>query len=126
MSLLSDAINIIKVHRMAGKKECKIPSSKLIKNVLIVLKNNNYIEEFEFVDDKKSGYFIVRNFDRINNSGAISPRFSVKKDEIVEYEKRYLPSRDHGILIITTPKGVMTNKECKKLNLGGKLLAYFY
>ncbi len=126
MSLLSDAINIIKVHRMAGKKECKIPSSKLIKNVLIVLKNNNYIEEFEFVDDKKSGYFIVRNFDRINNCGAISPRFSVKKDEIVEYEKRYLPSRDHGILIITTPKGVMTNKECKKLNLGGKLLAYFY
>jgi small subunit ribosomal protein S8 len=94
--------------------------------VLTVLKDNGYVEQFEFIDDKRSGYFIVRNFDRINNCGAVSPTFSVKKDEIVEYEKRYLPGRDYGILIITTPKGIMTNKDCKRLGLGGKLLAYFY
>jgi small subunit ribosomal protein S8 len=39
---------------------------------------------------------------------------------------RYLPAKEFGILIMTTPKGVMTHKQAKEENIGGILLAYVY
>ncbi|MGD0511047.1 MAG: 30S ribosomal protein S8, partial [Candidatus Micrarchaeaceae archaeon] len=39
---------------------------------------------------------------------------------------RYIPSKDFGILILTTPKGIMTNKEARENKIGGRLLAYVY
>ena len=41
-------------------------------------------------------------------------------------EKRYLPAKDFGILIMSTSKGIMTHYDAKKKNLGGKLLSYCY
>jgi len=54
------------------------------------------------------------------------PRFSVSKDGYEEFEKRYLPSRDIGILVVTTNRGVMSHREAIKQGLGGKLLGYVY
>ena len=124
--LLAEALNTIKVNRRAGKSECKIPASNLIKEVLNILQKEEYIKEFEFFDDGKSGYFVVRGIGPINECGVIKPRYSIKKDEIIEWEQRYLPSKDFGILIISTPLGVMTNKEALEKGTGGKLIAYVY
>ena len=43
-----------------------------------------------------------------------------------KFEKRYLPAKDFGILLVTTNKGVMTHEEAKKNHVGGKLLAYVF
>ena len=43
-----------------------------------------------------------------------------------KYEKRFLPAKDFGIIIMTTPQGIMTHIEAKKKSTGGKLLAYCY
>jgi small subunit ribosomal protein S8 len=126
VDLLADALNIIKVHRKAGKSECKIPASKLITVVLKILQREGYIHEFEFVDDGRSGYYIVKGFGPINDCGVIKPRFPIKKDELVIWEQQYLPSKDFGTLIISTPKGVLTNKELREVKLGGRLIAYIY
>ena len=126
LSLLADALNIIKVHRKVGKYECKVPASKLIKEVLIIMQREKYIDEFEFVDDGKSGYFVIKGLGPINDCGVISPRFSVKYKELSDQEQQYLPSKDFGILIISTSKGVMTNKEIRDAKIGGKLIAYVY
>lgn len=124
---LADAISAIKNAEMVGKRECTVkPASKLIGSVLRVMKENGYIEEFEFVDDNKSGMFRVRLFGRINNCGVIRPRFSVKRREFEKWEKRHLPARDFGILIVSTPEGVMSHKKAIERNLGGVLLAYVY
>ncbi|MEM4702803.1 MAG: 30S ribosomal protein S8, partial [Archaeoglobaceae archaeon] len=62
----------------------------------------------------------------INNCGPIRPRFSSKVTEYEFYERRFLPARDFGILIVSTTKGVMSQKEAKELRLGGVLLAFVY
>ena len=126
MDLLADALNILKVQKRGGKYDCKVPASKQVRVVLQVLQKEGYLKEFEFIDNGKSGYFIVKGLGPINNCGVIKPRYSVKKDEIAQWEKQYLPSKDFGILILTTTKGVVTNREIKSMNSGGRLIAYCY
>ena len=42
------------------------------------------------------------------------------------YLERYLPAKNFGILIVTTPEGIMTHREAKERGIGGRLLAYMY
>jgi small subunit ribosomal protein S8 len=124
---LANALSSIYNYEERRKRECIIgPASKMVGSVLRVIQKNGYIGEFEFVDDGRSGKFKVQLLGRINKCGAIRPHFSVKVDFLEEWEKRYLPSRDVGILILTTPKGVISNKEAEELRVGGSLLAYIY
>ena len=62
----------------------------------------------------------------INKCGVIKPRHAVKKDEFEKFEKRYLPAKNFGILILTTPEGIMTHHDAKERGIGGRLLAYMY
>ncbi len=122
---LADALSAIKNAERVGKKLCRVPKSKLIRNVLSVMQNYGYIGEVK--DDEKERYkLLVELKGRINDTNAIKPRFSVKKDEFEKWERRYLPAYNIGILILTTSKGVMSHEEAKKLGIGGKLLAYVY
>jgi len=124
---LSNAMSAIKNAEMIGKKKVEIkPASKLIGNVLRVMQEYGYIEGFEFEDDHRGGKFIVTLSGKINDCGAIRPRYSVKRTEYEKFEKRYLPARDFGILIVSTTQGVMSQKEAIERGLGGVLLAYVY
>jgi len=124
--LLSDVMNIMKNGEKIGKKSCIVPASNLIKEVLKVIQKEGYIGSFEFIDDGKSGKINIELICKINDSKIIKPRFSVKKDEYEKWERRYLPSKDIGILIVSTSKGIMTQREAMKKGLGGKLIAYVY
>ncbi|RLF08811.1 MAG: 30S ribosomal protein S8 [Thermoprotei archaeon] len=127
MDPLANALVTIKNNEERGKKECMIcPASKLIARVLRVLQRSGYIGEFEFVDDGRTGKFRVQLLGRINNCGAIKPRFPVSYRELEKWEKQYLPSRDIGLLILSTSKGILTNKEAAERKVGGILLAYVY
>jgi len=107
--------------------ECSIkPASKLIGNVLGVMKEGGYIEEFEYIEDGKGGVFKVKLRGRINNCNAIKPRFFVRVREYEKWEKRFLPARDFGMLIVTTSKGVMSHNKAIEAGLGGQLLAFVY
>ncbi len=124
---LSNAMSAIKNAERVGKEKCVVkPASKLIGNVLKVMKEHGYIKGFEYVENHRGGKFIVELCGRINDCGAIRPRFSVKRTEYEKFEKRYLPARDFGILIVSTTKGVMSQREARELGLGGVLLAYVY
>jgi small subunit ribosomal protein S8 len=87
---------------------------------------NGYIGEFEFIDDGRSGKFKVQLLGRINKCGPVKPRFAVKSTEFEEWEKKFLPSRDVGIMVVSTSKGVIAHKDAESKNLGGRLLAFVY
>ena len=124
---LSNALANIYNNEERRKRESIIwPASKLIGKVLRVIQKHGYIGEFEYIDDSRSGKFKVQLLGRINKCGSVRPHFSVRRDDLEKWEKRYLPSRDIGILIITTSKGVISNKEARELKVGGRLLAYIY
>lgn len=125
--ILSDALSSIKNARQAGKSECIIePTSNLIKNVLQVMQQKGYVGVFEEIEDGKGGKYKVTINTRLNDCSSIKPRFHVGKEEYTKYEKRFLPARQFGELIVTTPKGVMDHKQAQEEGVGGALLAFVY
>jgi len=127
MDPLADALSIIKNAESVGKPECIIhPASKIIGSTLKVMADSGYIGEFEFVDDGKSGMFKIKLLGRINRCGVIKPRFATQVDELEKWEKRYLPARELGLLILSTNKGVIAHNQARSIGVGGQLLAYVY
>jgi len=127
MDTVANGLITIINNEMRNKRECVIsPASKLLGRVLRIIQLNGYIGEFEFIDDGRAGKFKVQLLGRINKCGAIRPRFSVKVDEFEEWEKKFLPSRGVGVLIVSTPKGVLSHTEAKEKRMGGKLIAFVY
>jgi small subunit ribosomal protein S8 len=122
----SNSINTIKTHEIVGKEECVLDSTKLIKAVLDAMIRESYIESYEEFSERHAKKLRVKLSKRINDIGVIKPRFSINKDMLQKYESRYVPSRDFGVLIISTPQGIMTSREIKDKNTGGRLLAYVY
>ncbi|MCS7123769.1 MAG: 30S ribosomal protein S8 [Candidatus Aenigmarchaeota archaeon] len=126
MDLLADALNQIKICDKIGKKECIVRHSKLIENVLEVMKKYGYIKNYLVL--KEGNFLKIKVFlsNKIVDCKAIKPRFPFNTKEFLKFEKRYLPARDKGILIVSTNKGVMSHMDAKSLNIGGILLAYVY
>lgn len=124
---IANALINIKNHESSSKRVCEArPASKLLGGILGVMQKNNYISTYEFVDDGRDGIYRIQLLGRINVCKAIKPRYAVKRDGFEKFEKRYLPARDVGMLIVTTPKGVVSHTEAKKMLTGGRLLAYVY
>ena len=124
---LANCLSNILNHEKIGKTEVIIkPASKVIAETLRIMQKAGYIGEFELIDDGRSGKFRIQLLGRINKTGVIKPRYPVRFRSFEKYEKQYLPARDFGLLIITTPNGIMSHKEAINLNIGGRLLAYVY
>jgi small subunit ribosomal protein S8 len=100
--------------------------TRMIKGVLEILGKKGYVGKVEYEKNTRGGLVKVELINQINSCGAIKPRFNVKAKEIERFEQRYLPAKDFGLLILSTPKGLVTNQEAKEKKLGGKLIAYCY
>lgn len=110
-----------------NKKEVTIiPASKLASEVLRVLQKKRYVGEFEFIADGVGGKVKVQLLGRINKCGVISPRFPVKSSRLVDWEHRFLPAVGVGILVVSTPEGVMAHSEAQEKGIGGRLVGYVY
>ncbi|MHA2366219.1 MAG: 30S ribosomal protein S8 [Candidatus Hodarchaeales archaeon] len=124
---LANALNAIMTADGLGKKSVMIkPASNIIKNVLQVVQEYGGVGEFEAIDDGKSGIIRVQLSGRITKIAAIKPRYPVKVSKIEYWEKIYLPARDFGYLILSTPKGIMSHREAIEKHVGGRLFAYVY
>ena len=124
---LSNALSHIVNCEKIGRKECIIkPASKLILETFKILNEKGYLGSFKIVEDGNKKHLILNLLGAINRCGVIKPRFGVKKDNFEKFEKRYLPAKDFGFLIVSTSKGIMTHNEAKQKEVGGKLIAYCY
>ncbi|WP_255195206.1 30S ribosomal protein S8 [Halorarius litoreus] len=102
------------------------PASNEIGSVLEVLADRGYVDTFQFVDDGKAGRFEVELKGAINACGAVKPRYSAAADEYEKWEKRFLPARDYGALVVTTSHGIMSHYEAREAGIGGQVIAYVY
>ena len=124
---LANALSLILIDEKSGKNESVIrPSSKIIKKVLEIMKDHKYVGAFEEIKDGRGDIIKLNLLGNINKCGVIKPRYSLKKDDFEKFEGRYLLARGMGILIVSTPSGIMVHHEAKKKNIGGKLLPYCY
>lgn len=127
MDPLVNALNTIMSHENRRKTECIItPASGLVGRVLRLIQSKGYVGEIEYIDDGRQGKFRVQLFGRINRCQAVTPRFKTKVSELKKWEKRFLPSRNLGTVILSTPQGVIDHIKSKEDNVGGVILAYVY
>lgn len=124
---LAGVLSHINNCEIKGKRECLVkPVSNLIIKVLNILKDNRYIGDFEIVTKARGGEIKINLIGNINKCGVVKPRFSFKVNNYELFEKRYLPAKGFGILLVSTPKGVLIHREALDKKIGGKLLAYCY
>ncbi len=124
---LANVLSHIQNYEQTGKKQIITKQySKLITRVLDIMNQQGYIGGYEVINDSKGNMIKINLIGAINKCNVIKPRFQINKDEFEKYEKRYLPSKDFGIIIISTNQGLMTHKEAKEKRLGGTLISYCY
>lgn len=123
---LADALSTIKNAERVGKSSCVTRASKLIGAVLKIFQSSGYIGNYEYIEDGRGGKYRIELKGKIIDCNVIKPRFSVRADEFEKWEKRFLPAREFGLLILSTPKGIMEHTKAKQLHIGGKLLAFVY
>ncbi len=124
---IADAMSTLKNASDGGKSTCILePASKLIGAMLRIMQDAGYIGSFEYVDDRRGGQFHVHLSGGINKCGAITPRYSVGLEELEDWETRYLPAKNFGLLILTTSQGVVTHEQARQAGIGGELLGFVY
>ncbi len=126
--LIADTLTMIRNAIMAKKENLDVPSSKQIKSILDILKNENYIDNFKLVEDKKQNYMRIY-LKYISGKSAIKSIKRISKPGLRVYVNHLkIPSvlRGRGLAIISTSKGITTGEEAKKLGLGGEVIAYVW
>ena len=122
--IVADALNMIRNAARAKKKSVKVKRiSNLLVEVLKMMKHKKAIKTYKINGEEKS---LTVTLSDLTECRAVKPRFTVKKEQIEKYMRRYLPARGMGIIIVSTNKGLMTHEEAMEENLGGCLVAYFY
>ncbi|MEM2878604.1 MAG: 30S ribosomal protein S8 [Candidatus Hadarchaeales archaeon] len=127
MDPIADALSKILNSEVARKRTLEVSTSqKLLLEILVLMKTEGYISNYETVDGPHGKALRIELNGRINRCGAIKPRYSVRNDEYEKWEKRYLPASGIGMLVVSTSRGIMNHRKAREMGLGGKLLAYVY
>jgi small subunit ribosomal protein S15Ae len=80
----------------------------------------------QFVDDHRGGKIVVELNGRLNKCGVISPRYDISHHDVEAWVARLLPSRQFGVIVLTTSSGIMDHEEARRKGVGGKVLGFFY
>lgn len=125
---ISDFLTRIRNASKARHKRVDIPSSKMKVAIAKILKEQGYIGEYEVISDSKQG--VLRVSLRYHNGRAPFDKITrVSRPGIRRYTASSEAPRVRsglGIAILSTPKGIMSDKEARKLNVGGEVLCTIY
>ncbi len=125
---ISNTLTLIRNATRARHESVDVPSSKMVKAIAEILKQNGYIENHRFSEDGKQGILriylryhnkesVIENLKRISRPGL---RVHVEKDKIP-----YV-LRGRGLAIISTSKGMLSDKQARELNVGGEVVCYVW
>jgi small subunit ribosomal protein S8 len=127
LNILSNMFTTLYNNESRRKKECVVfPASRFASDILRVIQRHRFIGEFEQIDDGRAGKFRIQLLAKINKCGIITPRYSVKRDGYLGWERQYLPAYSMGILLVSTSKGVMSHHEARVEGIGGVLVGYVF
>lgn len=115
---------------MAKHRVVEIPASNLKKGITKILFEKGYILNYKFIDDNKQGVIkIALKYDQVTKVPAIKALKRVSTPGLRSYAGyREMPRvlNGLGIAIVSTSKGVMTDKEARVQKIGGEVLCYIY
>ncbi|HBT17911.1 MAG TPA: 30S ribosomal protein S8 [Firmicutes bacterium] len=125
---IADMLTRIRNANIVRSKNVEIPASNIKKELARLLKEEGYIQDFEFIDDNKQGILrlrlkfngqerIITGLKRISKPGL---RVYAEKDQIPKVLGGL------GIAILSTSKGIMTDKIARQMGIGGEVLCYIW
>jgi small subunit ribosomal protein S8 len=127
---IADFLTRIRNAQMAGHRIVDIPASNLKKRMTEILFDKGYILKYKFEEDNKQGIIkIALKYDVNTKVPAIRGLERVSRPGLRQYAKPNEIRRVQsglGIAILSTSKGVMTDKEAKANNVGGEVLCHIY
>lgn len=124
---ISDMLTIIRNGSRAGKDKVDVKRSRLGEDILKIFKREGYISNFKTIEDKKQGVIrvylkynedkspVITDIKRVSKPGL---RIYVTNDDIPWVLNGF------GIAVISTSRGIMTDKEARKERVGGEVLCY--
>jgi len=120
--IVADALNNMMNTKRAGRTELELTRhSRFLSSVLAIAKLKGYVKNY-----KAEGTKMKIELGKLHGCKAIKPRFAVQINEIEKYVKRYLPSKNIGVIIISTSQGLMTHQTALDKKIGGSLIAYLF
>jgi small subunit ribosomal protein S8 len=126
---IADMLTRIRNANVVRHETVEIPASKIKKQIAEILKREGFIRDAEYIEDNKQG--IIRLFLKYgpNNERVITGLKRISKPGLRVYAKSQEIPRvlgGLGIAIISTSKGVMTDKEARQLKSGGEVICYVW
>jgi len=126
---IADMLTRIRNANSAKHQTVDIPRSKMKAAIAEILKNEGYIKGYEMVDDGAQGTIRVSLKYGANKEKVISGLERISKPGLRVYRNAdELPKvlKGLGIAIVSTSKGIMTDKEARRAHIGGEVLAYIW
>ncbi len=126
---IADMLTRIRNANSAKHDTVDIPASNIKKSIAHILADEGYIKNFKVIKDNKQGIIRINLKYGPNKSQVITGLRRVSKPGLRIYSScEDMPKvmRGLGIAIISTPKGVMTDKKARKNNVGGEVLAFVW
>ena len=126
---IADMLTRIRNANASKHESVEIPASNMKKQIAQILVDEGYIKSYNIIDDGKQGIIkvllkygpnkslVIRGIKRVSKPGL---RIYVGSEEIPKVMKGL------GVAIVSTSKGVMTDKEARKANVGGEVLAFVW
>lgn len=126
---IADFLTRIRNAQTAGHRRVDVPASKLKRAITKILLDKGYIQNFLDIDDDKQGLIriflkydhygqpVIKKLKRVSRPGL---RNYVPKEEIPRVLNGY------GIAVLSTSMGIMTDKEARKLQVGGEVICHVY
>lgn len=127
---IADFLTRIRNGQMARHRIVEIPASNVKKRITEILYDKGYILKYKFEDDNKQGVIkIALKYDPQTKEPAIRSLERVSRPGLRQYAKPSEIRRVQnglGIAIVSTSKGVMTDKEARVQNIGGEVMCNIY
>ena len=126
---IADMLTVIRNANRVKKEKVDIPSSKLKLEIVKILKNEGYIKNFKLIEEGKKSY--IRIYLKYTPSGeaVIHDLKRVSRPSLRVYKKKDQIPRvfnGYGTSIISTSKGVLTDKKARESNVGGEVICYIW
>ena len=126
---IADMLTRIRNANTVGHETVEIPASKMKKAIAEILKEEGYIADFEMIEDDKQGMIKVTMKYGSNKERVISGIKKISKPGLKVYAKSNEVPKvlgGLGIAIISTSKGIVSDKEARKLGVGGEVICYVW
>jgi small subunit ribosomal protein S8 len=122
---ISDYLTRLRNALKARKRSVEVPASNMKKQITEILKKNGFIDDYQFIETQNKQGVLVIKLKYYNDESVILGLERVSKPGIRKYvHNKELPRvlNGLGIAVVSTSKGLMTDKEARKLGIGGEVI----